>query len=523
MIKIRAMKKKPLVILMEKTVVSTKARIKKAYLSLKNVDSVYEHLAYELKSKYNLDISLLYKTYTQDMMVYLFAQCMGKLQQEHLATPKKTVILLNAMVINRVTSDIVEQNKEKIKILEKARLAQKIKNKTPKKYSVNVSEIFQTKKPVQKASILITELEDEKDTNEYFLLSTHLNSDMITSSYDTENIHETRNHFQDNQVNASQKYDDEYSNIQNDEIAHNQQILWKTVVITGESQDFKTSDIELKNIVKIDLSSVNIPITLSILNNSNNTFYFSENDEPMISFKLENIDKTNVAEFLEEKLNKFGKYSYNVFLNTFTKKLCITQLSKDENDTQHQLFLLFEQTKNNCGEILGFDKRDYKAKQKYESMYPINLEDISDNFINLFVYPIRETPLLTLSIENQKCCKSRIFENFTVYESENKKENLSIMDFHIKFKNKNDELVDIGNEKYTINLKCFYFLPESKDNIENSINSSNYNEAFDKSQETQTFDKIVEKSNTSDILKNSDIETTDKLVLRRKLNNLNLE
>lgn len=97
---------------------TVKARIKNAYLSAKNIDSVYEQLVLELLNC-RLDVSKLYKPnflrdYLERMMLYLYTESSTKLQESHLETPKKTVILLNAIAIKKVVQDVVAQNKKKL-------------------------------------------------------------------------------------------------------------------------------------------------------------------------------------------------------------------------------------------------------------------------------------------------------------------------------------------------------------------------------------------------------------------------
>src|SRR6478609_5797012 len=89
-------------------------RIKKAYLSGKNIDSVYEQLLYELKNA-KLDTSRLYTTkflreFMEQMMVYLFNEALPKMKGPNFTKePKKTMVLLNAIAIQKVLSQIKDQ------------------------------------------------------------------------------------------------------------------------------------------------------------------------------------------------------------------------------------------------------------------------------------------------------------------------------------------------------------------------------------------------------------------------------
>ena len=88
-------------------------RIERAYLSGKNVDSVYENLLYELGNE-NIDASTyspqFLRNYMRQMMVYLCHQFKPKLKSENFVTdPKKTIILLNAVAIRKVLQQIKEQ------------------------------------------------------------------------------------------------------------------------------------------------------------------------------------------------------------------------------------------------------------------------------------------------------------------------------------------------------------------------------------------------------------------------------
>src|SRR5689334_6739986 len=89
-------------------------RIEKAYLSGKNVDSVYENLVYELGNE-NIDAGRIYtpqflRNYMRQMMVYLCHQFKPRLKSENFVSdPKKTIILMNAVAIKKALQQIKEQ------------------------------------------------------------------------------------------------------------------------------------------------------------------------------------------------------------------------------------------------------------------------------------------------------------------------------------------------------------------------------------------------------------------------------
>src|SRR5947209_20310363 len=74
--------------------------------------------------------------------------------------------------------------------------------------------------------------------------------------------------------------------------------------------------------------------------------------------------------YLEEKLNEIGEHSYSVQYNTFTRRITFTQTTQGK--TFH---LLFEQTKNNCASVLGFNSKDKRGGNTYQSDFTCNLSD----------------------------------------------------------------------------------------------------------------------------------------------------
>ena len=96
---------------------SVKQRIKQAYLSDKNIESVNELLLNELVSA-KVNIQLLYNLYPVDvlasflhnMMQYVVVQSDQKLNDpDFITNPKKTVVLLNYIAIKKTLTQILEQ------------------------------------------------------------------------------------------------------------------------------------------------------------------------------------------------------------------------------------------------------------------------------------------------------------------------------------------------------------------------------------------------------------------------------
>lgn len=92
------------------------ARIKEAYLSIKNIDSVYEQLIFELKNE-GIDVMRMYtpkflRNFMEKMMRYLFQDAYPKMKTENFVKdPKKTIVLLNAIAIQRVIHQVKSQIK----------------------------------------------------------------------------------------------------------------------------------------------------------------------------------------------------------------------------------------------------------------------------------------------------------------------------------------------------------------------------------------------------------------------------
>lgn len=82
-------------------------RIRAAYLSVKNVESVYETIVQVLEETHGCIVQNLYRKYTFEMMSYLFGQYQARPPPEHLTDPKRGVIFLNALAMEKTISAIV--------------------------------------------------------------------------------------------------------------------------------------------------------------------------------------------------------------------------------------------------------------------------------------------------------------------------------------------------------------------------------------------------------------------------------
>jgi hypothetical protein len=81
--------------------------IKEAFLSDFNISVVFKQIQIEIKAQYNIKVGPKYLSYTQEMMHYLFSVYCKKFTKVHLEKGKKTVILMNAVTIKRVLSNII--------------------------------------------------------------------------------------------------------------------------------------------------------------------------------------------------------------------------------------------------------------------------------------------------------------------------------------------------------------------------------------------------------------------------------
>ncbi len=86
-----------------------KLRLRDAYLSVKNVDSVYSSIVKVLKDKHGCTLgSTQYRKETLITMERVFAMKISELTDNHLQNPKETIYMLDAMAIERVVATLVE-------------------------------------------------------------------------------------------------------------------------------------------------------------------------------------------------------------------------------------------------------------------------------------------------------------------------------------------------------------------------------------------------------------------------------
>ena len=123
-----------------------------------------------------------------------------------------------------------------------------------------------------------------------------------------------------------------------------------------------TSGLSLEEMIKYDEvkpSSIEIRYVYSQPKPYDKKFYFSENDEEMHMFVVEN----NIIESIQTKMNQLGHESYRVSVSD-EGYVTIKQNSDGGDD---YFSLLFEQTPNPCHELIGFDKRNYEHEKSYTS------------------------------------------------------------------------------------------------------------------------------------------------------------
>lgn len=127
-------------------------------------------------------------------------------------------------------------------------------------------------------------------------------------------------------------------------------------------------------LVKCDLSPPQFTVT-----ENNNNLYFCEDDDAMICVTIPagTWEITGLVREVERRMCAAGKYRYRVTVDRTSEKVNIEQVTPVRDS---QLHLLFEQTKNNLGKVLGYGTTDCRGRRAYVAETPYLLE-VSDTAV----------------------------------------------------------------------------------------------------------------------------------------------
>lgn len=198
----------------------------------------------------------------------------------------------------------------------------------------------------------------------------------------------------------------------------------------------------MQDVQRIDLASVHFDVRADFITTSQNIFYFAEDDDPMIpihlSIKSQSLE--DVLEDLRQEISQKGRYRYSITLNRFTQKVKIVQQSDNINSILH---LLFEQTKHNCGDLLGFGKFDYHGEKEYESISSILVKTSEEKrIVQMYLPQLLENPVLLLDLSHSFKTKQQMFTDYTLCEYK-ASENLSNGKLLLKFCDENFSPVSV--------------------------------------------------------------------------------
>ena len=142
---------------------------------------------------------------------------------------------------------------------------------------------------------------------------------------------------------------------------------------------------------RVDFSPHNFTVT-----ECNNRLHFSEDDDGMLTVTVQpgSWRVEDLAQELSSAMTSVGKYRYRVTVNGTTKIIRIEQLTPVQDS---QLHLLFEQTRNNLGQILGFGTGDRRGKRSYDGDEPYRLESCDTLLIYCDELSGDKIPLVTVS------------------------------------------------------------------------------------------------------------------------------
>lgn len=509
-------------------------RIKKAYLSSKNIDSVFEQLLFELKDL-NQDVNRLYtlrflREFMEQMMVYIFNEGIPKMKGPNFTKePKKTIVLLNAIAIQKVLLQIKEQLSSlkrvgitsfptqrlipqqskpvplplpplpsSVPIAPIQKVITQQQRMAPYPMSVptpNISLPHQLnpvfKNPVFPAFMnpapvfpafkntsqsLSTSLNDLYKKKRATSLKT-LDKEIATGTFEE---HEWWKEDEDEGKAAKleraegEKVESVTPIVEENidtQYAYPPNLPWKLVTLNSAERDlseypdssYYILPIQMKNVVQIYLYSIDISIHGNSIRQDNNLLYYSEDDEPMKLIHLpevciENEDITTCQDFLDALANEMTrqseKYRYAITLNRHTERIKISQLL-ESGQARNRLHLYFEQTKNNCGTLLGFGEKDLRDSSEYEGTYPHRLTKIEQK-IHMIIEELSPDPLLTMKVHLGKQTKKQQFKDTCIWAGNRDQLDVDRLTIHFV----DDDGIPFPMDEDHILVMKYYYVPE---------------------------------------------------------------
>jgi hypothetical protein len=168
-------------------------------------------------------------------------------------------------------------------------------------------------------------------------------------------------------------------------------------------------------------------------------------------------DVLDLCTTMEQKMTSNSEaYRYEITLNRHTKRICIRQ-HRQSGQGKNILHLYFEQTRRNCGDVLGFGQdKDYRDNSEYEGCFEHKLTNNDTNIIQLMIPEIKSDPCLTIPVTNGAQRLKRNYEGLQLMETNlDKYQSNSINQLTIIL-NRDDNPLKLTNGEHTIVLKYLY-------------------------------------------------------------------
>jgi hypothetical protein len=487
-----------------------------ACLSDKNIVSVYENLIYELKNE-NINALHLYKSqvlcrHVRQMMRFLCQQFRSRLKSDNFVNdPKKTIILMNAMVIQKILIQMREQlrvnkqNNVQLRTVPNPSVMLRPQRMIPAA-NPNMLSTMDNNKPSRplyqfspqpltvqgesptstKLSISIDDLIPKRKRKPGNAISIKRLDKLSDGSFQK---HEwwLKQQMERQQLRAIQEQLSVVAPSNSNEIDDSQYITpirdkpWKMCTIHSADRDIQlfpnldryTIPVQWTQIASIYLYAIDIPVEGKPLDDGNNKLYYSEDDDPMTvlslpPWQLDLEDMGNIS-YLETYLRSIAtimseqsfKYNYRFELNRYTQRIKIRQLPKNSqsmNKNKNTLHLYFEQTQHNCAQWLGFQRQNYRDDIEFEGDQIHGFNNVC-KYVHMIIEEISSDPILTIKVELGKQRKKQVFPSLCIWNVDLGHEDLmNLEQLTIEFVDDNNKNVWISDKDHIITFK-YYYIP----------------------------------------------------------------
>ncbi len=360
-----------------------KTRIQNAFLSEKNAESVFDQILSDAETKCgSQSLSECYdeptlRNFQVSMMKYLWKMCSPQLQQVHLSSPKKTVFLLNALTLRRVVKAICAKIKERttpsVGVLPAPPVLPMVPIPT-RGYEPGGSVPIGYLAP-KRRTVRIAKLQEEEDAVKLHVFWRRPDKRQALEEKYAQEIGFALPESHQESIGRATNVPQHNKRLED--------LPWKYLTISSDSRTFGGTDAYtvaatgLDNIYRLCLHKVDIPLTVPLVSDVKKSFYFSEDDDPMHIIDLasermlQRIASRSqpLSAALQDEMNDLGRHAYSIVKDRVSGRVTITQITSTSN-ASGRFSILFEQTRDNCAELLGFDRRNYQGDSRYEGSVP---------------------------------------------------------------------------------------------------------------------------------------------------------